>query len=157
MARKEYHAETYVESWCEIMAEKELVTVCSWCETEQGKKDNHANIKQADGTWQWGNYPSGALLSHGICPDCYEELKKTIPTHKVEEIGVTLCRECGEEESPNKMKQGKCIYCQPCSHCEKVGCDKAYNRDLGVYLCSDCAYDILTIEQRRQEAREALV
>lgn len=137
----------------------ELITICAWCETEQDKKDNHARIKNPDDSWQWGDYPSDSLISHGICPDCYEELEKTIPVgrHKIEEIGITLCRECGEPESPNKMKQGKCLYCQPCSHCEKTECEKTYNRDLGVYLCSDCERDILTTEQKRQKAREVLI
>ena len=138
------------------MTEKELVVVCGWCETEQGKKDNHANIKQADGTWKRGNYPADSVLSHGICPACYEALEKTIPRHKIEEIGVTLCRECGNDESPDRMKQGKCLYCQSCSHCEKKECDKYFNYDLGVYLCYECAYNMLTTEQRKQKAREVL-
>jgi len=83
--------------------------------------------------------------------------EKELVIHTLEEIGIILCRECGHLESPDRMEKGKCLYCQPCSHCEKTECEKTYNRDLGVYLCSDCAYDMLTREQRRQKVREALV
>ena len=77
-------------------------------------------------------------------------------TYKISDIGTILCRNCGQPELPNKMKQGLCVYCQKCAGCDNKECEKTLDQDSGSYFCNECHDSTLTMVERKQKAREAI-
>lgn len=45
-----------------------FVSQCAWCR----------RVKQADGSFAATIIPSGALVSHGMCPDCFDSYEMPV-------------------------------------------------------------------------------
>ena len=56
---------------------KELVRMCSWCKKIDVSPSNWVEVEQAVKQLNLFEAPTSPQLTHGICPTCYENVRKT--------------------------------------------------------------------------------